>query len=107
MKVINLCPHDVHVYNENGQLVKCYEQSGQVARVAFTKYTVDYVDGFPVEVRRGKKVVNLPEPEEGTIYIVSEVTLNECRDRMDLIAPGRKYKVYGKTVGCTTFMSNR
>ena len=107
MKVINLTPHNVDICDEDGNIIKTYEASGQIARLSQRAEVVDYIDGIPVKVSRNRKVVYLPEPQEGVTYIVSNIILNECRDRMDLIAPATKFYDGNRLVGCTSFMSNR
>lgn len=107
MKIINLTPHRVCICDKDGNIINTYFASGKVARVAHNWETIDYVDGVPLVVRQNEKVVNLPEPQEDTMYIVSNIILNYCSDRMDLIAPVKQVKIYNRVVGCQAFVSNR
>lgn len=107
MKVINVTPHNVDICDENGNVIKTYEASGMVARVAHGWETIEYIDGIPMVTRVNARVVNLPEPQEDTLYIVSNIILDYCYDRMDLIAPCQQVKVNGRVVGCRSFVSNR
>lgn len=107
MKVINLTPHNVDICDSEGRVVKTYRASGMVARVAHGWDTIDYVDGVPLVVRQNEKVVGLPNPQEDTMYIVSNIILSYCADRMDLIAPVQQVKINGRVVGCRSFVSNR
>lgn len=107
MKVINLTPHAVNICDDNGNIINTYFCSGKVARVDHGWETIDYVDGIPLVVRQNMNVMNLPEPQEDTVYIVSNVVLDYCTDRMDLIAPVKQVKVNGRVIGCRAFVSNR
>lgn len=106
MKVINLTPHNVDICDEYGNVIKTYEASGMVARVAYGYEEVDYVDDVPIMERVNERVVDLPEPEEGVMYIVSNIILDYCYDRLDLIAPVKQVKVNGRVVGCRAFCGN-
>lgn len=87
MKVINLTPHKVDICDKNGKIIKTYERSGKIARLGISYEQIEDVDGVPVTVRQISRVVNLPEPEEGVMYIVSNYVLDYCSERTDLLAP--------------------
>ena len=106
MKVINCCDHDVSICNRGGDIIKTYEPSGNWARVSHV-ITIKHIDGVPTKVRKDKKIVGLPEPGEDTMYIVSNILMNACPDRKDLLSCGSKVcNRYGKPIGWTTFQSN-
>lgn len=108
MKVINCCKHDVEICDENGNIIKIYKPSGYNARLAHRCDIVDNIDGIPVKVRSRGRVVNLPKPEEDTFYIVSNIILDACRHRKDLLACGGKYyNDDGSLRGWTAFETNR
>lgn len=107
MKVINLTPHDVDICDENGTLIRTYKASGKVARIRDRYYDIDTMDGIPIAIREEDGVVNLPEEQEGVMYIVSNIVMNYCYDRMDLIAPVKQVKIGGRVVGCRAFVCNR
>ena len=107
MKVINLTPHRVNICDKNGTIINTYFASGKVARVAHDWEEIDYVDGVPLVVRQNEMVVNLPKPQEDTVYIVSNIILDYCSDRMDLVAPVKQVKINGRVIGCQAFVSNR
>ena len=107
MKVINLTPHNVDICDEEGHVVKTYRASGIVARVAHYWETIEYVDGVPLVVRENERVIGLPNQQEDTVYIVSNIILNYCADRLDLVSPVQQVKINGRVVGCRSFVSNR
>lgn len=78
-----------------------------VARVNNGYEIIDDVNGIPLLTRADNKVIDLPEPRKDTMYIVSNVILNYCPDRMDLVSPAWQVKVNGRTIGCQAFVSNR
>lgn len=107
MKVINLTPHDVDICDKYGSVIKTYKASGTIARVAYGYNEVEYIDGTPLVVRVNERIVDLPEPKEGVYYIVSNIILTYCSDRLDLISPVKQVRYNGRVVGCEAFVSNR
>ena len=105
--LINLTPHDVNICDDHGRILKIYRASGMVARSPNEYRTVDMINGVPLVTRREDYVIGLPEPKEGVMYIVSNIILNICSDRTDLIAPAKQVKINGRVVGCTAFVSNK
>ena len=83
-KFINLAPHDIKL--NDGTV---YPATGKIARVAntFSNFCCGISKVFYGEIE------NLPEPEDGTYYIVSAMVLAannsqpRCRRRGDLVAP--------------------
>ena len=83
-KFINLTPHDIKL--NDGTI---YQASGKVARVknTFSNFCCGISKVFYGEIE------NLPEPEDGTYYIVSAMVLAannskpRCRRRGDLVSP--------------------
>lgn len=92
MKFVNLTPHDIVISNDYMNIK--FPPSGIVARIETTyeqkliPYEVDYGVTFyiPCQITPRVKVVNLPEPKEGVIYIVSNYVAQVVK-RNDLVAP--------------------
>jgi len=89
MKIVNLTPHPLNLMPEGPEgPVVTIPPSGQVARCAVDRVQVDTVtvDGIsiPVNQTRFGKVENLPEPQEGTIFIVSALTAQAVPEREDV-----------------------
>lgn len=106
MKIVNCCDHNVEICDTHGNIIKIYEPSGNWARVSHS-IRIRHIDGVPTKVRENKKIVGLPEPEEGTMYIVSNILMAACPDRKDLLSCGaKKCDKYGRVMGWTTFQSN-
>ena len=84
VKVINLTPHAIVVESEGKR--KVYEPSGSVVRMSTEATKVAEVDGFDI-VKNVITGSNLPDPVEGTYYLVSAMVLAAFPNRIDLLAP--------------------
>ena len=94
MRLVNLTPHDLDVYDEAGEKkISTLPRSGEVARV-LTQATkvgeLEVSNGHPVPVVETSygETENLPECQDGTTYIVSIVVAQAVRgQRDDVVAP--------------------
>ena len=99
---VNLTPHTVNL--SSGQT---FAPSGQVARVASTETKVAEVEGVSLLTASFGEVTDLPEPREGTFFVVSGMVRAACPDRKDLASPGRPVRnEAGQVVGCEAFLVN-
>jgi len=92
VKFVNLTPHEVVVYDQEGrEIVLRIPPSGKVARVTSTTRVVGEVNGIPVRRVEYGSIVDLPEPQENTIYIVSTLVLLALKEkgvaRNDIVSP--------------------
>jgi hypothetical protein len=89
MKLVNLTPHPLCLMpgGPEGPTVTI-PPSGIVARCATSRVQVDTVslDGVTVPVNKTEfgEVTGLPDPQEGTIYIVSSLVAQAVPDRQDV-----------------------
>lgn len=105
MKIVNLTPHAITIIGEIENLV--IEPSGIVTRIVATTKTVGNLitenQGsfeIPVTVTKYSEVENLPEPVNGTIYIVSAMVANAVK-RHDLYIPNESVRDdLGRIIGC-------
>ena len=76
-KIVNLTPHIVTLFNEKNEVVAEVEPSGMVARAQQEDIPLDELsyNGAQIPCVRSEfgEVENLPEPQEGTILIVSSL----------------------------------
>ena len=108
MKLINLTPHDVMICDERNRVTMIYKQCGErPARVCTDFEELGEINGVPLMVRRQNEVVDLPDPKEGVMYIVSNIVFDFCTDRTDLIAPVQQVKVNGQVIGNRAFIGRR
>lgn len=73
-EIVNLTPHTV-TFKRDGMDDLVVESSGSVrAEEAFSEEPVEYVNGVPVyELTYTGKIIDLPAPKPGRIYIVSMI----------------------------------
>jgi len=102
MKTVNLTPHTINIFSEDGTPVLSIEPSGQVARVSATRQLVAVgQNGIPFYQTTYGAVSGLPDPEADTIYIVSGLVRAAMPERIDLWQPGELLRnEAGQPVGC-------
>lgn len=74
MNIINLTPHCINVYDADGNEVTKFESMG-IARADSTETVVAHLNGIPVVEMTYGNPIGLPDPSEGTAYIVSMLTI--------------------------------
>ena len=104
--IVNLTPHDVIVILENG-IRKVYKSQG-IARAKQTDSLLGKINGVPVVVSEFGEPEGLPDPVNGTMYIVSLATANAAkacgRATYDLLlTSGPVRDENGVIVGCRQF----
>lgn len=104
LKLVNLTPHTVKLVNEIGVL-ELYSQG--VARVSSTQTEVGRVIGVPVVKATFGEVTGLPEPVEGTMYVVSALVRGALPNRTDLASPGDPVRdEAGNVIGAKSLIVN-
>jgi hypothetical protein len=104
MKLMNLTPHAVTIVANDGATMTI-PPSGTVARCVVTRSVVGTVTvetvTVPVTATVLGQVVDLPQPEPETLYIVSRVVAEAARDRTDLVVPDDVVRdEAGRVTGC-------
>ncbi|MBI5646679.1 MAG: hypothetical protein HY962_07080 [Ignavibacteriae bacterium] len=79
---INCTAHDIVLGS------RTFEPCGRVARVVEEVADVREIGGVRLERRRLARVINLPDPLPGILYLVSARVRVACPDRTDLASPG-------------------
>lgn len=89
MRIVNLTPHVLNLFADDGELRASIAPSGIVARVQSTPGAlVDY--GLPVPVALPTvwgDVTDIPPPQDGVIYVASLFAAQLAR-RADVLSPG-------------------
>ena len=105
VNLVNLTPHPLNIHTTDGEVVtlpKC-EKPARVDVINKFEGEIRVDDGdsyIPLYMQIIKEYVNLPEPQEGTIYIVSLV-VRQAANRADVMSPGElKRDEEGRVVGC-------
>lgn len=100
MKMTNLTPHAITFVADNGDVIRKVEPSGILARCSVKTETVGEMDGIPVTTSVYGAVEGLPEPEDGTIYIVSSLVAQRV-NRDDVFIPNESVRDdQGRIIGC-------
>ena len=99
--IINLTPHTINV-NDG----RSFPPSGQVARVTVSHLQVGMVDGIAIYQPTYGELVGLPDPVDGTVYLVSGQVAAAAK-RADVVAPatghGAAIRKDGQTVSVPGF----
>lgn len=108
MRTVNLTPHAVNVCSADGNVLLTIPASGIVARCVARTVRIGevVVDGtlVPLTSTEFGEVENLPEPAEDTVYIVSTLVAQRCKERNDVVVPAESVRdAQGRIVGCTSF----
>ena len=103
MKIVNCTPHDVNLITENGSIT--FPRSGIIPRLTEQQQKINSVTVNGIEIDIMKKsfseIEGLPEPQDGTIYIVSALVAGAAKDRDDLVIPNDTVRdEEGRIVGC-------
>lgn len=91
VKIINLTPHQINIFNEENQLITVYPSSGTI-RLETSKQKVsieglsDIADTFKIVRSQANKDL-LPKQKPNTFYIVSSMVQEAHPERKDFIAP--------------------
>lgn len=101
MNVVNLTGRIIHLENDDGVAVTL-PTHGPRARVVSRPRYVDPVAIYGVEVlriiRTERRIIDLPDPEEDTIFLVSGVVADAAQ-REDVWAVGEKMVANGRVHG--------
>lgn len=101
MKIVNLTPHSVNLFNNHTGEYDAIEPSGIIARVAATTVPCGTAGAYAVTTTSYGDVVNLPAPEPETIYVVSSIVAQRVPERDDVYIPNESVRdENGRIIGC-------
>lgn len=99
INLVNLTPHEIRIIREDQEVV--IQPSGTIARCQVEQRVIGSVNGIPVYKASYGQVENLPDPQEGVIYIVSALVAQAVPNRKDVLIPFDSVRDQnGKIVGC-------
>jgi hypothetical protein len=112
LKLVNLTPHEIVVYQGDNVVLRI-PPSGRVARVVAKEEIVGVVNGVPLVRTVYGEIQGLPDPQPGTIYIVSLLVLQALQGRRnDVVAPntgptplGAVRDAQGRIIGVRSFVT--
>lgn len=97
--IINLTPHAINIITDSQTITM--PASGNTARVQQKTEVVGNITGIPITVNTFGTVEGLPEEQEGTYYIVSNLVMSALPNRKDLLFPSEPVRdAEGKIIGC-------
>lgn len=104
--IVNLTPHILNIHTANGMVVEV-PPSGKVARCAVNSTEVSAHDGVPLFRSTMGDIQDLPDPQSGTIFVVSMVVRSAVPDRSDVASPGVLVRnEQGQPIGCQGLVVN-
>lgn len=99
MTIVNLTPHTITIVRENGNIE--IAPSGVIPRVSVKTVPSGEIGGIPLFRNEYGNVVDLPDPVDGTLYVVSGLLKSACPNRTDLVVPARQIRdEAGRIIGC-------
>lgn len=111
MQLVNLTPHPIVIRRPNGAEI-VIPPSGTVARVSSTPGVLITEDPVPIySAPSWGPVEGLPDPADGTVYVVSTLGAARVPHRTDVVSPGTGPQdgavrdENGKIVAVTRFVS--
>ena len=108
--LVNKTPHPVTLVLEDGAKITLEPVLPTPRVTSSSVKTANYVitddNGVEHTITRETpvfgEVVDLPEPQEGVLYIVSMLVAARASNRTDLVSPGRQLRnEAGQVIGCT------
>jgi hypothetical protein len=105
MNIVNLTPHSLNLVTANG--VVSVPPSGTVARCATTSTPAGEVEGVPLVRTVYGEVAGLPDPADGTLFVVSALVRSAVPGRNDVASPGDLIRDgSGNVTGCRNLIVN-
>lgn len=97
----NLTPHDVNLILPDGEVLTI-PASGKVARVGSHVEQIGNIGAIPVvKTVFDTNVTDLPDPQEGVIYLTSTLVAQAVPDRTDVLVPADlRRDDAGRIIGC-------
>lgn len=107
-KLKNYTPHDITFVDAEGVVVRTLTpdcSNEQLPRVTVSSELVGEIEGYPLYRSVFGEPVNLPEPEEDTVFIVSNLVKEAAKllGRTDFVAPRTVRNDKGQILGCNGF----
>ena len=105
--LINCTPHAVTIVNNENKIVLFLEKGTIVPRLTQTSKVVGEILGIPITSTVFGDTIDLPDPVDGTYYVVSRLVLSANPDRKDLLVPNDVVRdEKGNIIGCRSLANN-
>jgi len=101
MQIVNMTPHPVHIVDEEGNITKTYDMTTKTIRLAAQTVKHSVIDGIQITSTVYGEAEGLPEYDEGTYLIVSQLVKTALPERKDLLVPAEVVRdSAGNIIGC-------
>lgn len=101
-KLVNLTPHPLVIQRKDGSVFTLPSEG--LVRLTTTRVVVGELDGAEVVKTTLGAPVGLPEPVDGTTFVVSRLVIDALPSRVDLVSPGEAIRdSEGKIIGAKGF----
>ena len=101
MNIINATPHPINIVTSEGDNVKTFDASGVLPRLSMNTVSCDDLGGIPTSKTVFGDVKGLPDYQDGTYYIVSQMVKTALPNRSDLLVPAQVQRNdKGHIIGC-------
>lgn len=101
MTIFNLTPHAINIVDDDNNIIRTIEPAGTIARVSAKTVRSGEFDGIPLTRTEFGEVVDLPEPTEDTVFVVSSIVASRVPHRSDVFIPNESVRdEKGRIVGC-------
>lgn len=113
MKLLNLTPHVINIFDLDGtKEILTLEPSGKIARFNDNEKFIrnEEINGssVPVFIHGQSDVLDMPNPEENIIYVVSTPIRIFLKGRDDIASPGELVRNdLGQPIGCRGLIFNK
>jgi len=100
-RIINMTPHPIVILDNDMNVYRVIESSGQTVRLTMDIVRKGEFDGIPISKTEFGKPVGLPELDCETYLIVSQLVKNAFPLRHDLVVPAEVIRdEKGDIMGC-------
>jgi hypothetical protein len=99
--IINKVPHAVYILDDNNNILRVFPKSNGMIRVEEESHDIGEIDGIHICSTIWGDTTDVPDPQDGVYYIVSQLVKNALPERPDLLVP--KHVVRddnGNIIGC-------
>jgi len=101
MNFVNLTPHVINIYDDSGNTLLHTIESSNIVRCAVKSVLVGTFDDVSLYSTSYGDVIDMPEPQLNTMYIVSMPVRLALPDRDDIASPGDLIRnEAGLPIGC-------
>ena len=101
IKFVNMTPHAINLVDNDGNVYRTLEPSGNLIRLKAVTEQVKEIDGIKLSTTVFGEPEGLPDYADNTYYIVSQLVKSALPERSDLLVPAEMIRdENGVIIGC-------